>query len=855
MSTRQRFYARALLSFIIFSLLMAASCVKNDSPKTIDLTKNWRFSPDEKNIGMSEKWYAVDFDDSKWNTIDAGKDWETQGYPDLDGYGWYRKTVEIPADWVGKEVWINFSGVNDSYRLFINGKLLTSFGDAENTIFNSSTLSELSQVLKFGEKNLITVQVNDWGNSGGIWMPVEITVDKNRVDSDFMIYPFINYEKNTLLLNTKLASYISEEIKCDRINIAARKEGSSAIVAKQEVKLKNNEREFLARLDMPKTKDKTVYNISIDVIDPSGAIIRTLSKKVMWNPPSLQADKNGVIKLNNMVSELLNKDIQDQGAGDFKFYNPRKGWVFFSINTKNSDPEAKIDDNSETLVWRVNPESGTKEAMQLLDKGEHTLSIKQSPASKVIVRSIPELIFSDYPCSPNIEAYGEYDWEYLTKHVLSHVNTIVTNEKLNHLERDQWVKEGRQWIVHSQLVGLNDEKAPTVEEVTHAWLTNQGTTDPHFSGIIVDEFMLGGNKTAEHYRIWKESLTALYNNPAFKGKNFYAYCTPIFGAPDLVSIPFGKEVVKNGAYFTLERYLNELPTEDEAYSFIFSELSQTYRKMIRGLDVDGQKWIINLGYLTAPTETQSYYPFVDFRVYMDMQMHLLATDPTFNDLYGVQEYIAAYADEELIRWAHKLFRHYFIEGNRARYTDDPYILPHLKNSFFLEGLQGWTVEQAEKGSIEMQNIEGLSWLFGLYPRTHIGDQCVRFKRSAKKPNTIRQTIKKLIPGKLYSLKLVAADKNKMDKKQKLALSIKLKGVEIIKDLSFLQIYPTNYGHEVGEITRDNPGWFNFYRIVFRPKSETAELSISDWMSPSQPKGPAGQEIIFNSVEVQPYFAD
>ena len=213
-----------------------------------------------------------------------------QGYPDLDGYGWYRKTVEIPADWEDEEVWINFSGVNDSYRLFINGKLLTSFGDAENTIFNSSTLSELSRVLKFGEENLITVQVNDWGNSGGIWMPAEITVDKNRVDSDFVIFPFVSIMKNsTLLLNTKLASYISEEIECDKINIAVRKEGSSVIVAKQELKLIDNERVFLARLDMPQTKDKIIYDISIDVIDPSNTIIRTLSKKVRWNPPSLQA--------------------------------------------------------------------------------------------------------------------------------------------------------------------------------------------------------------------------------------------------------------------------------------------------------------------------------------------------------------------------------------------------------------------------------------------------------------------------------------------------------------------------------------------------------------------------------------
>ena len=43
------------LSFIIFILTLAVSCVNNDSPESIDLAKNWHFSPDEKNIGMTEK--------------------------------------------------------------------------------------------------------------------------------------------------------------------------------------------------------------------------------------------------------------------------------------------------------------------------------------------------------------------------------------------------------------------------------------------------------------------------------------------------------------------------------------------------------------------------------------------------------------------------------------------------------------------------------------------------------------------------------------------------------------------------------------------------------------------------------
>ena len=63
------------LSIILLILVITISCVKNESPETIDISKNWKFAPDENNIGTSEKWQTIDFDDSKWNTIDAGKKW------------------------------------------------------------------------------------------------------------------------------------------------------------------------------------------------------------------------------------------------------------------------------------------------------------------------------------------------------------------------------------------------------------------------------------------------------------------------------------------------------------------------------------------------------------------------------------------------------------------------------------------------------------------------------------------------------------------------------------------------------------------------------------------------------------
>lgn len=185
-STRKNIKMSMGLSLILIAFTLTTSCVKSNSPESIDLAQDWRFSPDEKNSGMSEKWFDSDFDDSNWALLDAGKRWEDLGYPDLDSLGWYRKSVNIPVDWEGKDVWIKFGAVNDSYELYINGESVSFFGEANISFSSKPSFTEISKNLKYGESNLITVKVIDWGNSGGLWrLPVVITTDEKEVNSLF----------------------------------------------------------------------------------------------------------------------------------------------------------------------------------------------------------------------------------------------------------------------------------------------------------------------------------------------------------------------------------------------------------------------------------------------------------------------------------------------------------------------------------------------------------------------------------------------------------------------------------------------------------------------------------------------
>ncbi len=172
--------------FVLFGIAIVNGCQKKYTSESIDISKGWRFAPDEDNVGVSKGWFATDFNDAGWKVLDAGIKWEEQGFPDLDDYGWYRKSVVVPKEWRGKLVWLKFAAVNDAYTLYINGEKVSFFGEANISVAARPTFTELSKILKFGKANQITLQVNDWGGSGGLWrLPVVLTTDEKEVSNFF----------------------------------------------------------------------------------------------------------------------------------------------------------------------------------------------------------------------------------------------------------------------------------------------------------------------------------------------------------------------------------------------------------------------------------------------------------------------------------------------------------------------------------------------------------------------------------------------------------------------------------------------------------------------------------------------
>src|SRR5262249_25131983 len=88
------------------------------------LREGWRFRADPQGCGSANGWADPAFDDSAWPVLQAGQPWEEQGYAGYDGVAWYRKRVDVPAEWRGSLVRLIADGVDDEYDLYVNGQLV-----------------------------------------------------------------------------------------------------------------------------------------------------------------------------------------------------------------------------------------------------------------------------------------------------------------------------------------------------------------------------------------------------------------------------------------------------------------------------------------------------------------------------------------------------------------------------------------------------------------------------------------------------------------------------------------------------------------------------------------------------------
>jgi beta-galactosidase len=174
----------------------------DDNPYFESLNGQWKFHYVPNADERPTNFFRTDYDDSGWGTIPVPGNWELNGYGipvyvnttnDFDNsqlpkvpvkgnaVGSYRKWVEIDKVFEDLQIFLNIGGAKSCFYLWVNGEFV---GYSEDAKTNSEF--DITQFVKFGERNLIALQVFKW--SDGSYFECQDFWRLSGIERDITLY-------------------------------------------------------------------------------------------------------------------------------------------------------------------------------------------------------------------------------------------------------------------------------------------------------------------------------------------------------------------------------------------------------------------------------------------------------------------------------------------------------------------------------------------------------------------------------------------------------------------------------------------------------------------------------------------
>ncbi len=159
-----------------------------DASSIIVLEKGWKFS-----TGDDSKWADPAFNDSSWKPIMVDRYYEVQGWPDYNGFSWYRIKFKLPssmkdAAYLKDSIQIFLGMIDDFDITYLNGKPIgmdaknvpatqdtTGFTRLRTSLYDVNRKYKLAvndDRIRWDQDNVIAVKVYDPHYAGGLNGPV-----------------------------------------------------------------------------------------------------------------------------------------------------------------------------------------------------------------------------------------------------------------------------------------------------------------------------------------------------------------------------------------------------------------------------------------------------------------------------------------------------------------------------------------------------------------------------------------------------------------------------------------------------------------------------------------------------------
>jgi beta-galactosidase len=202
-----------LLAALLLAMPVAGARAAGQPRQIVDMNRAWQFT-----LGDPKSAMDAGFDDSGWDTAHLPHSFSTPyflGTGFYVGYGWYRKTIDVPTAWRGKRLTLEFDGVFQDAEIYINGR---AAGRHRGGYTGFSI--DISQHARTGA-NTIAIRVNNlWDArlapragehvfSGGIYRDVRLVATEPvhvAWYGTFVTTPQVSKERATLAIDTEVAN-------------------------------------------------------------------------------------------------------------------------------------------------------------------------------------------------------------------------------------------------------------------------------------------------------------------------------------------------------------------------------------------------------------------------------------------------------------------------------------------------------------------------------------------------------------------------------------------------------------------------------------------------------------------------
>jgi beta-galactosidase len=328
------------------------------SPYFRSLNGNWHFHWAPNPDSRPADFYQPEFDVSGWDLIPVPSNWQCEGYgtplyvnikypfhsdpprvmgeppQDFTNYeqrnpvGSYRRTFEVPGEWDGRQVFLQFDGVDSAFYLWINGRNVGySQGSRTPALFNitrylqDGTNTLAAEVYRYSDGSYLEDQ--DFWRLSGIFRNVSLWSCDTLQIRDFFVHTDLDdqYRDAELKIDVEVKNYTEQDgtftvraelLDADGQSVFDDATQEGRVTAGQSASLSLHK--SVANPAKWSAEQPNLYRLLLTLSDADGAVVETTSCRIGFRKVEMK-DGNLWVNGQRIYFKGVNRHEHDPVSG------------------------------------------------------------------------------------------------------------------------------------------------------------------------------------------------------------------------------------------------------------------------------------------------------------------------------------------------------------------------------------------------------------------------------------------------------------------------------------------------------------------------------------------------------------